>query len=75
MPRIRISKLNLSEEAKKECRREQIKLRMRRARAKMDQAALEERRKKDRERYKIQKEQNKIEINKLYTLKEQRQLR
>lgn len=64
-----------SEEDRKELRREQKKLSNRRARAKMDEAALEERRRKDRERYRRKKEQGKIKTIEDYTPRKQRQVR
>ncbi|CAG4996113.1 unnamed protein product [Parnassius apollo] len=75
MPRASRSKIQLSEEEKKRRRREQKKLSIRRARAKMNEAELEERRSQDRERYRRKKEQGKIKTIKDYTPREQRQIR
>ncbi|CAH0404767.1 unnamed protein product [Chilo suppressalis] len=75
MPRTSRSRIQLSDEEKKRRRREQKKLSIRRARAKMDEAALEKRRKQDRERYKRKKEQGKIKTIKDYTPREQRNIR
>ena len=75
MPRTSRSRIQLSEEEKKRRRREQKKLSIRRARAKMDEAALEERRKQDRERYRRKKEQGKIKSIRDYSAREQRQIR
>ncbi|CAH0399781.1 unnamed protein product [Chilo suppressalis] len=75
MPRQSRSRSNLSEEEKTKRRREQKKINIRRARAKIDEAALEERRKKDRERYKKKKEQGQIKNIKDCTPREQRKIR
>ncbi|XP_062532769.1 uncharacterized protein LOC134198688 isoform X1 [Bombyx mori] len=75
MPRSSRSRLQLSEEQKKKRRREQKKLSMRRARSKLDSVALEERRKKDRERYHRKKEEGLIKTIKDLKPRDQRQLR
>ncbi|CAG9786535.1 unnamed protein product [Diatraea saccharalis] len=75
MPHTSRSRSNLSEEEKKKRRREQKKLSMRRARAKMDTAALEERRRKDRERYQRKKQDGLIKTIADYTPRQQRQIR
>lgn len=56
MPRSSRSRLQLSDEKKKKRRRKQNKLSMRRTRAKLDAASIEERRGKDRERYSRKKQ-------------------
>ncbi|CAH2098972.1 unnamed protein product [Euphydryas editha] len=56
-------------------RREQKKNCIRRARAKMDVAALEERRRKDRERYQRKKQLGEIKSVKDYTPKELRDVK
>lgn len=75
MPRATSSKSKLSEEDKKKRRREQRMLSMRRARARMDEAAIAERRQKDRERYYKKKEKGKIKTIEQYTPREQRRIR
>ncbi|CAF4947295.1 unnamed protein product [Pieris macdunnoughi] len=74
MPRSSRSRFKLSEEEKKKRRREQKKLSMRRARSKLDAVALEERRKKDRERYHRKKE-GLIKTIKDFRPRDQRQVR
>ena len=75
MPRASRSRLQLSDEGKKQRRREQKKMSIRRVRAKMSEEALETRRRMDRERYKKKKERGEIKTIKDYTPREQRQLR
>ncbi|KAL4720148.1 hypothetical protein ACJJTC_011325 [Scirpophaga incertulas] len=75
MPRSSRSRSNLSDEEKKKRRREQKKLSMRRARAKLDVASLEERRRKDRERYQRKKQDGLIKTIKDFTPRQQRQMR
>lgn len=75
MPRSNRSKLQLSDEEKKKRRREQKKMSMRRARAKLDATAIEERRQKDRERYLQKKQNGLIKTIKDFTPREQRQIR
>ncbi|CAB3225840.1 unnamed protein product [Arctia plantaginis] len=65
----------LSEEDKKLRRRQQKKLSIHRARAQMNEADLEKRRRHDRERYRRKKEQGKIKSIKDYTPRQQRQIR
>lgn len=73
MPR---KKNNLSEEQKKEKRKEQKKIAMRRLREKekLNPLALEERRRKDRERYHKKKVEKKIKTIEDYTPREKRVL-
>ncbi|CAG9787360.1 unnamed protein product [Diatraea saccharalis] len=75
MPRLTRCRKNLTEEQKKMRRREQKKLSSRRARAKMDETALEERRKKDREKYKRAKDQGALKTIKDCTPQEQIKMR
>lgn len=75
MPRSSRSRLQLSDEEKKKRRREQKKLSMRRNRAKLDAASIEERRRKDRERYSRKKQDGLIKTIKDFTPREQRQIR
>ncbi|CAB3251767.1 unnamed protein product [Arctia plantaginis] len=74
MPRASRTRNQLSEEDKKLRRREQKKLSIRRARAQMKEADLENRRRQDRERYRRKKEQGKIKSIKDYTPRQQRQI-
>ncbi|XP_022836669.1 DEAD-box ATP-dependent RNA helicase 42-like [Spodoptera litura] len=66
---------NLTDEEKKLRRREQKKLSMRRARAKLTEADVEEIRKKDRERYHKKKDRGDIKTIDQYTPRQQRQIR
>lgn len=75
MSRSNRSKLQLSDEEKKKRRREQKKMSMRRARAKLDATAIEERRQKDRARYLQKKQNGLIKTIKDFTPREQRQIR
>ncbi|CAH0405581.1 unnamed protein product [Chilo suppressalis] len=75
MPRKSRSTSQLSEEEKIKRRREQKKISIRRVRARMSQTDLEERRRKDRERYHKKKEQGLIKTIKDFTPREQRQIR
>jgi hypothetical protein len=75
MPRASRSVSQLTEEQKRTRRREQKKLSMRRARAKMTESAIEEVRKKDRERYHKKKERREIKTINDYTPREQRQIK
>ncbi|XP_072945537.1 uncharacterized protein [Epargyreus clarus] len=75
MPRSSRPKVQLSDEDKKKRRREQKKMSMRRARAKMDAISIEERRKKDRERYHRKKQDGLLKTIKDFTPRHQRQLR
>lgn len=67
----------MSDEEKKEKRREQIRLSMRRNRKKIkkDPAALEEMRRKDRDRYHKKKEKGLIKTIKDHTPRQQRKIR
>lgn len=73
MPRTYRSKLELSDEEKKNRRREQKKMSMRRARKKLNETAKEEIRKMDRERYHRKKERGEIKTIDQYTPRKQRQ--
>lgn len=75
MPRSSRSRLQLSDEEKKKRRREQKKLSMRRAREKLDATSVEERRRKDRERYNRKKQNGLIRTIKDFTPREQRKIR
>ncbi|CAB3257455.1 unnamed protein product [Arctia plantaginis] len=75
MPRSSRPRVQLSEEEKKARRREQKKMIMRRARAKLGAVALEERRRKDRERYHQKKQDGLIRTIKDFTPRQQRQMR
>ncbi|CAB3223850.1 unnamed protein product [Arctia plantaginis] len=75
MPRSSRPRVQLSEEEKKARRREQKKMSMRRARAKLGAVALEERRRKDRERYHQKKQEGLIRTIKDFTPRQQRQMR
>ncbi|XP_047026178.1 uncharacterized protein LOC124634596 [Helicoverpa zea] len=74
MPRKNTLK-NLTDEEKKMRRREQKKLSMRRARAKLTEAAVEEIRKQDRERYHKKKDRGDIKTIDQFTPRQQRQIR
>ncbi|XP_061725706.1 uncharacterized protein LOC133531475 isoform X2 [Cydia pomonella] len=75
MARTIRSRINLSDEEKKELRREEKKMSNRRARAKMTEEALEERRRKDRERYFEKKTKGLIKTIKDLTPREQKEAR
>lgn len=75
MPRAYRSKLQLSDEEKKNRRREQKKMSMRQARKKLSETAKEEIRKTDRERYHRKKERGEIKTIDQYTPRQQRQIR
>ncbi|CAG9787504.1 unnamed protein product [Diatraea saccharalis] len=75
MPRKSRSASQISEEEKIRRRREQKKLSIRRVRARMTQTDLEERRRKDRERYQKKKEQGLLKTIADFTPREQRQIR
>lgn len=75
MPRTYKSKLELSEEEKKNRRREQKKMSMRRARKKLTETVKEKIRKMDRERYHRKKERGEIKTIDQYCPRKQRQIR
>ncbi|XP_047518191.1 uncharacterized protein LOC125058196 [Pieris napi] len=74
MPRTNRNR-HLTAEVKKIRRRVQKKLSMRRARAKLTEAAVEEIRKKDRERYHMKKDRGEIKTIDDYTPRKQREIR
>ncbi|KAJ8722265.1 hypothetical protein PYW08_004667 [Mythimna loreyi] len=75
MPRSSRSRTQLTDEEKKIRRREQKKLSMRRARAKLDATAIEERRRKERERYHQKKQNGLLKTIKDFTPRQRRQMR